>query len=209
MVVRHSALFRVLHDRARRSAFRQFVYRFLRLGWNAGVLTVGAFTTLGMTSAIVGSTPFDGVSRDAYRLGAFIGLQSHGNGEIYLREGWGADDGRGRWMSDSAALVEIPSTKLPTHDVLVHVEARKNPQLNERDVYLDILANGLLLGRVKVPAMGEDAVTFWLPLPTSVIARHDKTLILCLLAFSDAQDNDGNFESSMVKVDQIYLTDAT
>jgi hypothetical protein len=207
MVVRHGALFRALHNRARRSAVRQFVYRFLRLSWNAAVVTVGAFTVLGMTSAIVGGTPFDGVSRDAYRMGAFIGLQAEGNGELYLREGWGGADDRGRWMGEPAALVEIPSTKFPSKDIFVHVEARKNPLLDSGDVYLDVLANGIPLGRLKIPATNEEIQTFWLPVPASAVARHDKTLILCLLAFSDGRAGTVDPKAAMVKVGLIYLAD--
>jgi hypothetical protein len=208
MVLRHGALFRAFHDSARRNAFRQFVYRFLRVGWNAGVLTVGAFTVLGMTSAIVGGTPFDGVSRDAYRLGAFISLQEQGNGEIYLGEGWGAADDRGRWLGEPASLVEIPSTGFPPRDVFLLVETHTGPQLNGRDAYLDVLANGVPLGRLKLPTTNKDAQGFWLRVPASAVARHDKTLILCLLAFSDSHGMNGDPASVAVRIDQIYLADS-
>ena len=185
MVLRHSAFFRAYYS-ARKVAFRSFLYRFLRVGWSAAVVTVGAFTALGMTSALVGGAPFDGVSHDAYRLGAFIRLQAQGNGEIYLREGWGTSDEAGRWMSGSAALVEIPAKGLPAEDIILFVQARGNPELGKSDVFLDVLANGVAAGRMKISSMNKGAQASWLSIPAQVLSRHNGSLILCLLASPDA-----------------------
>jgi hypothetical protein len=202
MVVRHGALFRALIG-AREAALRSALYRVLRVGWNAAVATVGAFTVLGMTSALVGGAPFDGVSRDAYRPGAFIGLQAQGNGETYLGAGWGAADESGRWMAGSASLLEIPSKGLPPRDVTLVVQAHGNPSLGKGDILVDVLANGAPAGRMRVSSTS-GAQTFWLTIPGTAVARHAQSLILCLLASPDAPAL-GGAEEPLVKIDEIRL----
>ncbi len=209
MVVRHRALFRVLHNSARKNAIRHFVYRFLRVGWNAGVLTVGAFTALGMTSAIVGGTVFDGVSRDAYRLGAFIGLQAGGPGAVYLGQGWGAADDVGRWIGESAALIEVPMKAFPPRDVILTMEVRGDALPNAKEVVLDVLVNGEMVEHARLAPPGNAKAGFNVTVPASVLARHGKTAIICLFASSDARADSDDPQLPLLRVERLRLSDAS
>jgi hypothetical protein len=207
MAVRFGAPFHALERVLREGAFRLFVDRVLRLGFSAALVIVGAFTAMGITSAFVGAAPFDGVSREVYRLGAYIRMHAGGNGAPYLRQGWGEADEVGRWMRESAAVIEIPSHGLPHEQVWLQIEPRKSHELGFRTLYLDVLVNGVALGRLTLSGQNEVVEERWLPVPGDVIARHKDTLILCLFASPASPRAKSGAGGALVKIDKLRLAE--
>lgn len=207
MVVRFGAPFHALERVLREGAFRHLVYRLLKPGFNAAAVIVGAFTAIGITSAFVGAAPFDGVSKESYRPGAYIRMHEGGNGAPFLRQGWGKADQAGRWMRESVGMMEIPSQALPHEDLWLQIEARKSGRLGERLLYLDVLVNGESLSRLTLSRQNEAVEDHWLTVPAEVIARHSGTLILCLVASPAPAPVGGAPTRFLVKIDKLRLAE--
>lgn len=207
MVMPVVALFRALRNRARSYAVRLLLYRLLRVGWSAAALTVGALTLLGMTSAIVGGAPFDGVSRDAYRLGAFIGLRAHGNGAIYLREGWGTADDAGRWIGERAALLEIPIEKVPHGNAILAIKTQDKSLPQSEKIFFNVLVNGRTLPPAdSSQSTGDGGHEYRYFISGELLAEHDETLIICLLAATNAPTYADDVELPLVRIDSLSLS---
>lgn len=111
------------------------------------ITIVTTFAVAGVAFALIGVKPFDGVSSTSYMPGAMVQFGRYGNGDAYLRHGWGAHDSDGRWANQAVSELELPYP-LETADRLtmsLRFAIRVDPRTPNAD--LQILANGTTIFR--------------------------------------------------------------
>ncbi len=178
--------------------------RGMRWSFRFATIVVSALTVTGMTSAVVGSAPFDGVTPHTYTIGAYVNLKDGGNGTPYLKSGWSKADGAGRYIANNSARLELPSVGKNVRALEIEAFAEVPP--SAKLLIVDCLVNGAMVSRLQVGPQGGH-VGGTLALPESVLSRHDTLIVDFLVATDEHLEGDkSRRKRELVRLDRVRLT---